>query len=173
MNSDTIWFPEINEETILYIVKKMKKSVFTGLDHHKEEAKKSDTKTPYSSGYDDSKWECSNIYRDLSNCQYRYVYKDSCGWNVGIDYRPFDVYSYESGSAERKFVETLCRECKDETIAKVVMTRLLNEWKLKEEKACRQKRIERKAKHISSRLDETKEVQRNVRFGQYDLGNRV
>lgn len=132
MNSDTIWFPETNEKEILYIVKNMKKSVFAGLDRHKEEAKKIDTNTKYSSGYDDSKWRCSNIDRDLSNCQYSYVYKDSCGWNVDIDYRPFDAYSYESGSAERKLVETFCRGWRDEAITKAVMTRLLNEWKRKE-----------------------------------------
>ena len=46
MNSDTMWLSETDEETISYIVKNMKKSVFTGLDRYKEEAKKSDTNTP-------------------------------------------------------------------------------------------------------------------------------
>ena len=40
MNSDTIWLSETDEETILYIVKNMKKSVFAGLDHYKTIKKK-------------------------------------------------------------------------------------------------------------------------------------
>ena len=157
MDSDTIQLPKTNEEKISYIVKTMKKSVFAGLDRYKDEAKKSDTDKSYSPlGYNDSKWMC-DISRDFSYCKYMYSYNRS-GWSYNIAYHPFDAYSYESGSAERKLVETFCRECRDETIAKAVMTRLLNEWKQKEEKARRQKRIERRAKHINARLDETKEV---------------
>lgn len=154
MNSDTIQLPKTNEEKISYIVKTMKKSVFAGLDRCKEEAKKKVANSHYSFGYDDLKFDCY-ISRDLSECLYRYNYQR---WGYDIYCRPFSAYSYESGSAERKLVETLCNECRDETIAKAVMTRLLNEWKQKEERARRQKRIERRAKHISARLDETKEV---------------
>lgn len=143
------YIPETKMQKITQVSKVLRPHVFRELDLRKE-------KIQHDPDYDDSKWSFE-AFESLDDCAFHYSDKSTLFGGI-YWYYPFRLENYELGSPEYEVIEKIRYGEAADTITKAAMARLLNEWKQKEESACRKKRIQKRIQRIKTRLDESKAV---------------